>query len=39
MLVAQAVASFALWTGQTPPTDVMRAAAREALDAREGRGE
>lgn len=39
MLVAQAVASFALWTGQTPPTDVMRAAAREALDAREGRRE
>jgi len=39
MLVAQAAASFALWTGQTPPTDVMRAAAREALDAREGRRE
>lgn len=39
MLVAQAAASFALWTGQTPPIDVMRAAAREALDAREGRGE
>ena len=38
MLVAQAVASFALWTGQTPSTDVMRAAARAALAAREERG-
>jgi len=39
MLVAQAAASFALWTGHTPPTNVMRAAAREALAAREGRRE
>jgi shikimate dehydrogenase len=31
MLVRQAVLSIGIWTGQTPPYDVMRVAAEEAL--------
>lgn len=32
MLIAQGVESFALWTGQQPPVDLMRAAAIAARD-------
>jgi len=38
MLVAQAAASFALWTGRDAPGEIMRDAARRGLDA-PGRGE
>lgn len=31
MLVQQGALAFELWTGQFPPLDVMRAAARESL--------
>jgi len=36
MLVAQAAASFALWTGRDAPVATMRDAARRALDAPDG---
>ncbi len=38
MLVHQGAASFELWTGMTPPTDVMRAACTEALKRRREEG-
>ena len=32
MLICQGALSFELWTGQQPPEDVMRAAARQAIE-------